>query len=271
VTPFLKWPGGKRWFVAKYASLLPAKYARFIEPFLGGGAVFFHLQPSRSLLGDLNAELVSAYRGIQSSWRKVETLLRQHQQRHSEAYYKRMRRQVPGTQAERAARLLYLNRTCFNGIYRVNKKGEFNVPRGTKTSVLLPSDDFRAIAALLARCDLRVADFQVLVDEARRGDFVFADPPYTVRHNHNAFIKYNEVLFSWEDQVRLADSLANARERGVTVVATNANHQSIRKLYRDRGFALQTAWRFSSISAMSESRKTFDELVITARTDGGVA
>ncbi|ASJ24783.1 site-specific DNA-methyltransferase (adenine-specific) [Laribacter hongkongensis] len=165
---------------------------------------------------------------------------------------------------QRASRLIYLNRTCFNGIYRVNKEGKFNVPRGSKSKVLLEGDDFKSISAVLQSAELRVSDFEVLIDEAVANDFVFADPPYTVRHNYNGFIKYNEVLFSWGDQKRLAAALLRAASRGVKVICTNANHESIRALYNSKEFELIQVSRNSSISAKSSSRKSFEELIVTA-------
>src|SRR5688572_14435670 len=127
--PFLKWPGGKRWFVSQHSEVFPRTFNRYIEPFLGSGSVFFHLQPKRALLGDTNQELISAYRGLRRGWKKAHTLLREHQEKHDEAHYYVVRDQAPRCSIERAARLIYLNRACFNGIYRVNRKGEFNVDR----------------------------------------------------------------------------------------------------------------------------------------------
>jgi len=160
--------------------------------------------------------------------------------------------------------MIYLNRTCFNGIYRVNKNGEFNVPRGTKDAVLMETDNFKAIAEQLRGADLRVADFEELVDEAVEDDLVFADPPYTVRHNLNGFVKYNEVLFSWADQERLARALRRAASRGAKIVATNANHHSVRCLYSSWDFLTRSASRFSQISADGSSRRQFEELIITS-------
>src|SRR5699024_9439870 len=115
----------------------------------------------------------------------------------------------------RAARFIYLNRTCWNGLYRVNKQGKFNVPIGTKVNVRLESDNFMLTSDILKKVDLLISDFENIVDGALEDDFVFADPPYTVAHNNNGFIKYNEKLFSWSDQVRLRDAIIRARERGV--------------------------------------------------------
>jgi DNA adenine methylase len=265
VRPFLKWPGGKRWFVVQHGDVFPTGYRRYIEPFLGSGSVFFHLRPERALLGDSNAELIATYRGLRYGWKKAQALLRKHQEKHDHRHYYLVRAQEPRSMVERAARVIYLNRACFNGIYRVNRKGEFNVPKGTRESILFDTDDFAAAARLLRRAELRVGDFEGLVDEAKENDLVFADPPYTVRHNLNGFIKYNEKLFSWADQIRLAAALARARDRGAHVVSTNANHASVRKLYASHQFRLKSISRFSSISAAAESRRQFEELLVLSR------
>jgi DNA adenine methylase len=269
LSPFLKWAGGKRWFVQNYSHLLPSTFNRYIEPFLGAGSVFFYLEPKRAIIGDTNSDLIAAYKGIKNDWRHLQHLLRSHQRRHSDLHYYEVRESIPDDPIERAARLIYLNRTCFNGIYRVNLNGEFNVPRGSKNDVLLADDDFEAAARILRRAQVRNADFEELIDLAEEGDLVFADPPYTVRHNINGFVKYNEKLFSWNDQERLAKALARAKARGVKVVATNADHISVRELYEVNGFHLLEVSRFSSISAKSSSRKRFDELVILTNHKGG--
>lgn len=265
VPPFLKWAGGKRWFVQKHADLLPDTFDRYIEPFLGGGSVFFHLKPARAVLGDTNADLITAYRGIQQDWKGILRSLQYHNRNHSDDYYYSVRDKRPKGAVPRASRMIYLNRTCFNGIYRVNLRGEFNVPRGTKDSVIFDTDRFDEVSKLLSVADIRLSDFEPLVDEAREGDFVFADPPYTVRHNLNGFVRYNETLFSWQDQERLAKALIRAKQRGATIVSTNANHSSIRRLYAGHGFRLLTTSRFSSISANSTYRNQFDELIVMSQ------
>lgn len=268
VAPFLKWAGGKRWFIQRHSSLFPENYGRYIEPFLGGGAVYFYLQPRRAILSDINPDLVAAYRGIRDNWKGVVRSLAYHARAHSDAYYYSLRDKSPRQLVPRASRMIYLNRTCFNGIYRVNLNGKFNVPRGSKEDVLYESDNFEEMSRLLQGAELRQADFESVVDEAISGDLVFADPPYTVRHNLNGFIKYNEKLFSWQDQERLAAALVRARDRGAHVVSTNANHASVRELYREHGFLLRTTSRFSSISAASDSRRQFEELIILSCKQG---
>lgn len=267
LVPFLKWPGGKRWFVSSYADNLPGTYGTYIEPFLGAGSVYFHLQPTRALLGDANVDLINAYQAIRDNWSKLLNSLKYRQRRHREdpdAYFYWLRNHVPADAVERASRLIYLNRTCFNGIYRVNRQGQFNVPRGDKEKVVIDTDDFAAMSRLLEGAELRACDFEPLVDRATEGDLVFCDPPYTVRHNYNGFRKYNEVLFSWSDQERLAAALQRAAYRGAKVVCTNANHASIRALYRDPTFELQVVSRYSRISADNASRRYFEELIIQA-------
>lgn len=137
------------------------------------------------------------------------------------------------------------------------------MPIGTKNNVALDTDDFGSVAKLIACSDLRHTDFEPPIDEAQEGDFVFLDPPYTVRHNRNGFIKYNEKLFSWDDQERLAKAATRAAERGARILVTNASHSTIRQLYSKNLFRIRTVSRFSAISAKLDSRKQFDELVIT--------
>lgn len=262
IVPFLKWAGGKRWLIHNYAELLPATYNRYIEPFLGGGSVFFHLRPKNALLGDANPDVIAAYEGLKTNWQFLKRSLQYHQRVHSDKHYYKVRDAVPCDLLQQASRMIYLNRTCFNGIYRVNLSGKFNVPRGSKNKVLFEDDDFEGTSKLLKNANIRLADFELLINEANKGDLIFADPPYTVRHNINGFIKYNEKLFSWNDQERLAKALIRAKQRGAIIVSTNANHVSIRELYEDEGFHLQLISRFSSISASAESRKQFEELIL---------
>jgi DNA adenine methylase len=263
IKPFLKWAGGKRWLAASYSHLLPTDFNRYIEPFLGGGAVFFHLMPKVAILGDTNRDLIETYLALKNDWKGVVRYLAIHHQKHTSDYYYRIRATIPETRAKRAARFIYLNRTCWNGLYRVNLFGQFNVPVGTKTEVLYEDDDFATIARVLRGAELRCNDFEYLIDEAQKGDLVFVDPPYTVRHNHNAFVKYNEKLFSWWDQERLFYALKRARNRGAKIVATNAFHSSVKSLYRGH-FELIRVSRLSSISSKANTRAKYDELLILA-------
>jgi DNA adenine methylase len=260
--PFLKWPGGKRWFVQNYSNYFPTTFNKYIEPFLGSGAVFFHLQPNKALLSDINPELINAYQGLKENRLSVVRSLLYHQRCHSASHYYKIRAAKPKKLYQEASRMIYLNRTCFNGIYRVNKQGNFNVPIGTRTKIILDTDNFELTSNLLRTATLSVSDFADSISSASTNDLVFADPPYTVRHNLNGFVKYNENLFSWNDQVRLAKALFRAKEQGAKIVATNANHDSVRKLYENQGFHFKTVSRYSSIAASAANRKLYEELVI---------
>ncbi len=260
--PFLKWAGGKRWLVSRYSSLFPTTFNTYYEPFLGSAAVFFHLLPNKAVLADKNLDLIEAYRAIRTDYQGVLENLQHHARNHNEDYYYKLRNRLPKTSTSKAARFVYLNRTCFNGIYRVNKNGEFNVPRGTKNSVLFPDDDFGIVSKVLQNCELICDDFEAVVSRAKKGDFIYADPPYTVQHNNNNFIKYNELLFSWQDQERLAQALFQARDRGVMVIMSNADHLSIKALYRGFGKIIRVT-RHSILAADSLKRKETTELIIT--------
>lgn len=264
IKPFLKWAGGKRWFVANHQNYLSAEYDRYIEPFLGAGSVFFHLKPEKALLSDSNKELIETYQALKTRWRKVLELLEHHQAFHSKDHYYQVRENIPTSKVERAARFIYLNRTCWNGLYRVNLQGKFNVPIGTKNTVLFPDDDFKLVSKCLRSAEITDCDFEETIDKAGKGDFLFVDPPYTVKHNYNGFVKYNEKIFSWADQERLFHALNRARIRGASIVVTNAKHQSVSDLY-SKGFDQFEVDRTSLISGKPQYRARFEELVMVSR------
>lgn len=260
--PFLKWAGGKRWFVYNYPDIFPLKYKTYIEPFLGSAAVFFHLKPKNAILADNNSELIDTYLAIRNNYVLIEEHLKRHHRLHCSDYYYKVRASRPRTPHTKAARFIYLNRTCWNGLYRVNLSGVFNVPKGTKDKVFIDADDFAGIAKLLRRCKLHKNDFQKTIEKAKRNDFLFIDPPYTVKHDNNGFVKYNENLFKWEDQIRLRDCVIEAADRGVQVLMTNADHKSVRKLYRGY-FEIRPAYRKSVLSGDAKYRGGVKELIIT--------
>jgi DNA adenine methylase len=260
MTPPLKWAGGKRWFVQRYRSLVPSDFNTYYEPFFGSGALYFCLQPAAAVLSDLNEELINFYSIIRDERDLFGRYFRAHARSHSYDYYYQVRGSSPRSPAARAARFLYLNRTCWNGLYRVNRDGAFNVPIGTKTEVMLESDNFASLANRLATAELVTADFEESIERAVSGDFVFVDPPYTVAHNKNGFIKYNEKIFSWNDQIRLSKVVKSAVGRGVKVLITNANHESVISLYSEYGPVVVS--RAGVIAGNPESRKSFEEVVI---------
>jgi DNA adenine methylase len=258
--PFIKWAGGKRWLVNDPRFVLPEFEGRYIEPFLGGGAVFFHLAPRSAILSDVNARLVETYSAIKTDWRKVVSALHKMQKLHSETFYYEERDRIRRTPHTRAAQFLYLNRTCYNGLYRENLAGQFNVPIGTKSQVIMPDDDFQSASNLLRNALLKSCDFEDTLMEAKKGDLVFLDPPYTTAHNVNGFIKYNQKIFSWEDQQRLRRCVVAARHRGAKILLTNANHASIHNLYGDLG-SPHIVGRTSVISGSPSARGQTSEVL----------
>ncbi len=224
--------------------------------------MFFALSPAQSCLSDCNSELVTTYEAIRDAAPEVEAALTKHALSHSDTYFYTVRAQTePGNNIAVAARFLYLNRTCWNGLYRVNQKGIFNVPRGTKDRVLLDTDDFAGAAARLLHTKIRCEDFEYALGRVTERDFAFVDPPYTTAHNLNGFIKYNDRIFTWSDQLRLRTAVAAAASRGANILITNANHSSLRELYDGLGTQI-TLSRPSVISGSASGRGATTELAI---------
>lgn len=259
--PLLKWPGGKRKILDALLPLIPKHFKRYYEPFMGGGALFFALQPTKAHLSDKNAELIHAYTQVRDCPDEVIRELRN--LRNNERAYYRIRSNLPASDAARAARFIYLITLAFNGIYRVNLRGEFNVPYGRKTH-FDPCDEKRICAAseLFKTASIREQDFEDALIGAKHGDLVYLDPPYTVAHGNNGFVKYNAKIFSWEDQLRLARAAKDLAARGCTVIVSNADHASIRKLYG--GFESVEVERHSIIAASGDFRSRITERIFYA-------
>ncbi|RDB60511.1 DNA methyltransferase [Gordonibacter sp. 28C] len=260
--PFLNWAGGKRWLTVKYPEYFFCSYERYIEPFLGSGAIFFAHQPKNAILSDSNQQLIDTYKAVRDDYDKVLNILKIHDSNHCTEYYYNTRNRQCTKSHTKAAQFIYLNRTCFNGLYRVNKEGVFNVPIGTKKNVLREDDDFSAWASILKNAIFYAQDFEKTIQMAHRGDFVYVDPPYTVRHNQNGFLKYNEKIFSWNDQERLSRSLNDASDRGAKILISNADHDSIHSLYSMERWTIDRVTRFSGIAAASGNRKGITEILI---------
>jgi DNA adenine methylase len=264
--PFLKWAGGKRWLVRRYPQLFDLDFDRYVEPFVGSGAAFFHVQPERSVISDVNPALMNVYSSLRSDHRRVWAHLLEHARNHSDGYYYEVRSKVFRSDASRAAQFLYLNRTCWNGLYRENLRGDFNVPRGTKDTVIFDDDDFAAVGKALASAKITTGDFEKVLNGVKENDFVFIDPPYTVKHNGNGFVKYNESIFSWDDQVRLAKAVKSKAHSGASILVTNAYHPTVVGLYRDFATVLPVE-RASILSGDRSYRgKTQEALILVGST-----
>lgn len=258
--PLFRWPGGKRWLVPNLLGLIPPETGRYYEPFFGGGALFFSLKPPRARISDANADLMACYRTLRDKPAAVGRALRK-LPRDRASYYRIRAMSVRG-EVQHAARLIYLTTLAFNGIHRVNRQGKFNVPYGGRTYDGLGSDEtLSRYAEALQGADILSGDFELGLDGASPGDLVYLDPPYTVAHSNNGFMRYNERIFSWADQQRLAAMAGELARGGCTVIVSNANHESIRRLYGD--FNAIEVKRASVMAADPERRGSTSELILT--------
>lgn len=259
--PFLKWAGSKKWLVRRGLQIPSKKFDRYFEPFVGSGAVFFDLLPKNAVLADTNSHLINCYRYIRDDWPAVFEFYKELFSAHSRDNFYEVRSSLVDEGSTGAAQFLYLNRTCFNGIFRVNLAGKFNVPLGSKIADPFDESDFEGWALALKSCELAHCDFEPIIERMGERDFAFVDPPYTVAHNKNGFIEYNENIFSWDDQLRLSRVLMRAKQRGANFILTNANHKSVRELY-DASFCIQEIERQSAIAANVAKRRPISEIII---------
>lgn len=260
--PFLKWPGGTRWLVPYMRELIRGQsFTRYIEPFLGGGAVFFGLGPSNALIADINPELINVYLQVQSHPARIVEQLKELPV--DENTYRRVRDSRPSHEIESAVRFLYLNRTAFAGIFRLNRQGSFNVPFGgghRTPAPLWKRGLLTSASEALRGATIMTADFEHLLNQARTGDLVYCDPTYTVNHNNNSFIRYNERNFSWEDQRRLARSSSAAAARGAFVIVSNADHVDVKDLYPSA--EKRVVGRWSGVCPRPSKRQRTSELLL---------
>ena len=259
--PFLRWAGGKRWLAQEgFLSLSDRK--RLVEPFVGGGALFFSREWSGALLSDTNRYLINAYLQMKEDHKALFALLMRNFDLHTESHYYDVRRRLGSSTVQDAADFIYLNRACFNGLFRVNLAGRFNVPIGSKVYELRDKLEYEEWSRKLLRAEIRLSDFEETIGGCGEGDLIFADPPYTVNHNSNGFIEYNEKIFSWNDQVRLHRCLTEAAAKGAEFVLTNADHSTVRDLYQD--CTLEAVVRGSEMAGSTSARGRTTEVVITS-------
>ena len=259
IPPFLKWPGGKRWAAVFLSALISENLTgTYCEPFLGGGAVFFSFCPANAVLSDLNGDLIEVYEQVRDN--ADELIRRLRRLPISEDFFYKLRSSHPRTPISRAARFLYLNRTAFAGMYRVNRFGQFNVPYGggeRDHRILFETSILRSASTVLSEVVLLNSDFEVVLNKLGRGDVAYCDPTYTVAHENNGFKRYNERNFSWGDQERLEAAARSAQQRGATVIVSNAYHSSLMKLY---GSATRKILRRKSlVSAVASGRREIRE------------
>jgi DNA adenine methylase len=258
--PFLRWAGSKRSLVGRLIDVLPATFNTYYEPFLGSGSLFFFLQPTHAVLTDVCAELIQTFLSVRDGVPTIRQYINSMKLCEKEFY--RIRSNRSSGRMKRAAEFIYLNRGCFNGLYRVNSDGDFNVPYGRpRTTNIIDFNNLRACSAALRAGGVRVrkSDFERAVVNAKAGDLVYFDPPYVTGHNNNGFIDYNEKLFSWSDQQRLAKLAKDLKSRRVNVIVSNANHDGVIELFP--GFKLKRISRSSTLASETEYRGPVSEVV----------
>jgi DNA adenine methylase len=259
--PFLKWVGGKGQLLRQFRTLLPAAFGRYFEPFVGGGALFFAHAPRRAVLADVNAELVDCYRAIQGSVDDVIKALLKHKYDKDHYYEVRLRGPESLPLARRAARTIFLNRSGYNGLYRVNSAGRFNVPFGRHSNpTLCDASNLRACSKALRGVDLKCCDFADAVRGARRGDFVYFDPPYVPVSPTANFTQYAAGRFGWREQVELASVFADLAKRGVAVMLSNSDTPEVRGLYA--AFRIDRVVASRSVNSNPQRRGKVPEVVV---------
>lgn len=265
VAPFLRWIGGKRQIISSLVRFAPKNLPIRVyrEPFLGAGSLFFALQPRYAVLSDLNEPLINCYEHLRNNWRLVNSYLKHHAQRSSERYYYQTRTiyNVSGDSAAQAARFIYLNKACFNGIYRVNRTNEFNVPYGWKSAPAIPKPNvLQKVSEALRKAKLLCAPYDRALSSAQQGDFIYLDPPYPPLNGTAYFTHYTQDRFKHGDQSLLAELVRLLDRRGCLVMMSNADVPAIRQLYR--GFRMISLDSRRYVTCKAE-RHLVKELIIT--------
>ncbi len=260
--PLLKWAGGKTQLLGEIVPKMPRVYRRYIEPFFGGGAVFFAVRPENGIIADSNSELINLYRSVAADVEGVIAQLRRYGNTEEVFYATRALDITKLSNVEAAARTLFLNRTCFNGLYRVNKSGDFNVPFGRyKNPKIIDEDALKSASALLSNTTIICGDYKaVLKGNAQTGDFIFLDPPYLPVSEYADFKRYTKEQFYEEDHVELAAEVKRLHELGCHVILTNSNHPLVHEQYRK--FAVEVVQTKRYISCNGKGR-TGEDVIIT--------
>jgi DNA adenine methylase len=260
--PFLKWAGGKRSLIAQFEPHFPESFGRYHEPFIGSGALFFHLRPKRASISDNNERLIRTYLGIRDATDEVIALLEGYP--HEREFFLSLRRHDIDAESDPrvAAWFIYLNKTGFNGLYRVNSKNKFNVPFGDyKRPKICDHVKLRACAKALKKAKIEHVDFEVSARRARKGDLVYFDPPYVPLSATSSFTSYTQHGFGMDEQRRLRDLALALKKRGVHVLLSNSSAASVRELYAD-GFEQINVKARRAINSKGSGRGEITELLI---------
>lgn len=270
--PFVKWVGGKRQLLKQFRLLglyppetFDAEVAKYFEPFLGGGAVFFDLMPDKAYLSDLNEELVTTYNVIKSDVEKLITSLQKH--KNDKEYFLNIRAQDPKSLSyiDVASRFIYLNRTCFNGMYRVNSKGGFNVPYGKYNNPLIcDSENLLRVSRALQQVEIKHQDYKETLKNAKKGDFIYLDPPYHPVSSTSSFTSYTKESFLEKEQLELRDTYAKLHKRGCFVMLSNSDTPFINEAYsKIKGVKISKVQAGRAINSVGSKRGKVSEVLVT--------
>jgi len=264
--PFVKWAGGKGQLLRQYESFFPSTFKSYIEPFVGGGAVCFHLfrtgrLKKKVVLIDSNEKLINCYQAIKINPEKLIKTLRSSKYKSEKETYYRIRGEEPREMFRRAARTIYLNKTCFNGLYRVNRKGKFNVPFGRyKNPLICDSANLKVVSAALQNVEIVCGDFGKCLEFAKKGDFIYFDPPYQPLSKTSSFTSYTSNSFGEDEQRRLSEVFKELDRRGCKVMLSNSHTKLVESLYE--GFRLETVLAKRAINSRASGRGPIREYVI---------
>lgn len=266
--PFLKWAGGKTRLIDQIKPFFPTDYGRYFEPFIGGGAFYFHMQPQEAVISDINERLICAYRTVRDDlpelMERLEVLVKKHSSDHYYRCRERLNHARSMSDVERAALMIYLNKTCFNGLYRENRRGEFNVPIGSyKNPKVFCEDNLEAVSFQLQNTDIRAQSFEYVLDEAVEGDLVYFDPPYVPLNATSSFTSYVGAGFDLQMQQRLAEVFTELAHRGCHVYLSNSDTPVVRELYR--GWHIETVRAGRSINSKGSGRRRINEVLVTGK------
>lgn len=259
--PIVKWAGGKGQLLGALIPRLPTRFQRYYEPFAGGAALFFALGPRKAVLCDTNAELVNLYTVVRDELPRLVRSLRHYRYDKDKFYEVRAQRPEQLDEIQRAARFIYLNRTCFNGLYRVNRRGEFNVPFGRYTNPrICDVPRLQAASRVLQEAEVRLGDFSAVEQDAKRGDFVYFDPPYVPRNRTSSFTAYTSEAFDMAAQERLAALVRSLDKRGAKVMLSNSDTDAVHKLYK--GLRIERIPATRNINAKASARGPIFEVIV---------
>ncbi len=269
VSPILKWVGGKRQLLSDIIPMIDKKHSTYVEPFIGGGAVFFELQPKKAIINDYNSELINVYKVVRDNCEELIKVLEMHEKSNNSEYFYKVRaldRDAGYEQmsnVEKAARIIYLNKTCYNGLYRVNSAGQFNSPYGKyKNPNVVNATVLRAMSKYLKTPNIKImnGDYRETLKGLRKGAFVYLDPPYMPISSSSSFTGYTEGGFSYQQQVDLRDECDKLRKKGIRFIQSNSDCPEIRELYKD--YEIKTVQAKRSINSNAEKRGEINEVLI---------